>query len=316
MAEKDTTPARYAVMGNPVAHSKSPVIHKQFAHQFGHNIEYTALWVDTDGFAEAVEQFRAEGGKGLNITVPFKLEAYRLADNLSDRAKLAGAVNTIRFEPDGKIFGDNTDGTGLVHDLTKNLNVLLRGKKILVLGAGGAARGALGPLLKQNPAVLVIANRTVSKAKELAKTFAHIGKVEAVGYDDLGRQALRCRDQRHEREFERRGAAAAGEPVHLRGGRLRHDVRRQAHAVPGVGHAARRRDRRRRPRDAGGTGGGIVHALAWRAAGDETCDRRLAEGRIIFRRHESLDYLWRVVILPARDPSRQRPPSRTIVPGQ
>ncbi len=183
--DKDTAPARYAVMGNPVAHSKSPVIHKQFAHQFGHDIEYTALWVDTDGFAEAVEQFRTEGGKGFNITVPFKLEAYRLADNLSDRAKLAGAVNTIRFEPDGKIFGDNTDGTGLVHDLTKNLNVLLRGKKILVLGAGGAARGALGPLLKQNPAVLVIANRTLSKAKELARTFAHIGKVEAVGYDDL-----------------------------------------------------------------------------------------------------------------------------------
>jgi len=127
-AEKDTTPARYAVMGNPVAHSKSPAIHKQFAHQFGHNIEYTALWVDSDGFADAVEQFRTEGGKGFNITVPFKLEAFRLTDNLSDRAKLAGAVNTIRFEPDGKIFGDNTDGTGLVHDLTKNLGVHLKDK--------------------------------------------------------------------------------------------------------------------------------------------------------------------------------------------
>jgi shikimate dehydrogenase len=184
-AEKDTTPARYAVMGNPVAHSKSPVIHKQFAHQFGHAIEYTALWVDTDGFAEAVQQFRAEGGKGLNITVPFKLEAFSLADNLSERAKLAGAVNTIRFEPDGKIFGDNTDGTGLVHDLTKNLNVQLRGKKILVLGAGGAVRGVLGPLLKQNPVLLVIANRTVAKAKELARTFGQFGKVEAVGYDEL-----------------------------------------------------------------------------------------------------------------------------------
>jgi shikimate dehydrogenase len=184
-AEKDTTPARYAVMGNPVAHSKSPVIHKQFAHQFGHDIEYTALWVDTDGFAEAVQQFRAEGGKGLNVTVPFKLEAFRLADNLSDRARLAGAVNTLRFEPDGKIFGDNTDGAGLVHDLTKNLNVHLRGRKILVLGAGGAVRGVLGPLLKQNPALLVIANRTVSRANELAKTFAQFGKVEAVGYDAL-----------------------------------------------------------------------------------------------------------------------------------
>ena len=184
-ADKDATPARYAVMGNPVAHSKSPAIHKQFAHQFGHDIEYTAQWVDTDGFAEAVQQFRAEGGKGLNVTVPFKLEAFSLADSLSDRARLAGAVNTLRFEADGKIFGDNTDGTGLVHDLGKNLNVQLRGKKILVLGAGGAVRGVLGPLLKQNPAQLVIANRTVSKARELAKTFAQFGKVEAVGYDEL-----------------------------------------------------------------------------------------------------------------------------------
>jgi shikimate dehydrogenase len=184
-AENETTPDRYAVLGNPVAHSKSPVIHRQFAHQFGHNIEYVALWADTDGFSQAVEQFRAEGGKGLNITLPFKLEAFKMADNLSDRAKLAGAVNTIRFESDGKIFGDNTDGTGLVHDLTKNLGIHVRGKKILVLGAGGAVRGVLGPLLKQNPAVLVIANRTVSKAKELAKIFASFGKVEAVGYDEL-----------------------------------------------------------------------------------------------------------------------------------
>ena len=183
--EKETTPARYAVMGNPVAHSKSPHIHRHFAHQFGHNIEYTALWVDVDGFREAVEQFRDEGGKGLNITVPFKLEAFQLADNLSDRAKLAGAVNTIRFEPDGKIFGDNTDGTGLVHDLAKNLGVQLRNKKILLLGAGGAARGVVGPLLRQNPAVLVIVNRTVSKARELAKLFAPIGKAEACGYEEL-----------------------------------------------------------------------------------------------------------------------------------
>ena len=183
--EKDTTPARYVVMGNPIAHSKSPEIHKQFAHQFGHNLEYTALWVDVDGFPEAVAQFHAEGGKGCNITVPFKLEAFKLADNLSDRAKLAGAVNTFRFEPDKKIFGDNTDGTGLVHDLTRNLGVALRNKKILVLGAGGAARGVLGPLAKQNPAMLAIANRTVSKAKELAKIFAPFGKVEAGGYDEL-----------------------------------------------------------------------------------------------------------------------------------
>ncbi len=185
MAETNTTPARYAVMGNPVAHSKSPIIHKQFAHQLGHNIEYTALWADTDGFAEAVEQFRSEDGKGLNVTVPFKLEAFKLANNLSDRAKLAGAVNTLRFEPDGKIFGDNTDGTGLVHDLTKNLQVNLKDKKILVLGAGGAVRGVLGPLLRQHAASVTLVNRTVAKAKELAKVFAPIGKIEVLEYDDL-----------------------------------------------------------------------------------------------------------------------------------
>jgi len=184
-AEQEKSPARYAVMGNPVEHSKSPLIHKLFAQQLGHLMEYTALWVDTDGFADAVEQFRLDGGKGLNVTVPFKLEAFRLSQTLSERAKLAGAVNTIRFEPDGKLFGDNTDGTGLVHDLNKNLNIPLRGKKILILGAGGAVRGVLGPLLKQNPATLTIANRTLPKAKELAQSFGSFGKVEALGYDDL-----------------------------------------------------------------------------------------------------------------------------------
>ena len=185
MAEKEQPLARYAVMGNPVAHSKSPAIHKQFAHQFSHNIEYTAIEAPLDSFAEAVAQFRANGGKGMNITVPFKLEAYKLADHLSDRATLAGAVNTFWFEPDGAIFGDNTDGAGLVHDLTKNLGVHLKDKKILVLGAGGAVRGALSPLLKQHPALLVIANRTVAKAKHLAREFAHFGKLEACGYDEL-----------------------------------------------------------------------------------------------------------------------------------
>lgn len=185
MSEHITIPARYAVMGNPVAHSKSPRIHQMFAHQLGHQIEYTAIWVDTDGFAQAVEQFRAEGGRGLNVTVPFKLEAFRLADQLSDRARLAGAVNTLRFEPDGKIFGDNTDGAGLVHDIEINLDIHLRGRQILVLGAGGAARGVLGPVLKHHPAKLVVANRTVSRAKELADQFREHGPVEACGYPEL-----------------------------------------------------------------------------------------------------------------------------------
>ncbi|OGI38671.1 MAG: shikimate dehydrogenase [Candidatus Muproteobacteria bacterium RBG_16_64_10] len=178
-------PDRYAVMGNPVAHSKSPAIHKLFAHQFGHNIEYTAIQVDAGGFAQAAEQFRASGGKGLNVTVPFKLDAFRLADHLSDRAALAEAVNTLKFEADGEVFGDNTDGAGLVHDIEINLGVILRDKNILILGAGGAVRGVLDPILRHRPAKIVIANRTVSKAKDLVRAFSAHGKVEAVSFDDL-----------------------------------------------------------------------------------------------------------------------------------
>jgi len=176
---------RYAVMGNPVAHSKSPRIHALFAHQFGHQIEYTAIQVDAGGFAQAVDQFRAGGGKGLNVTVPFKQEAFRLADHLSERATTAQAVNTLKFEDDGRLFGDNTDGAGLVHDLEKNLHVAIKDKRILVLGAGGAVRGVLQPLLHRHPALLVIANRTVATARELAEEFASFGKVEACGFDAL-----------------------------------------------------------------------------------------------------------------------------------
>jgi len=185
MAENNTIPARYAVMGNPVVHSKSPRIHQLFAHQFGHHIEYISILVDVDAFPQAVEQFRIAGGKGLNITVPFKLDAFTMADRLSDRARLAGAVNTLLFEPDSKVFGDNTDGTGLVHDIEINLGIHLRGKQILILGAGGAVRGVLGPILKHHPAKVIIANRTVSKARELVVQFREHGPVEACGYPEL-----------------------------------------------------------------------------------------------------------------------------------
>ncbi len=178
-------PARYAVMGNPVAHSKSPRIHARFAQQVGHSIEYTAIQVDPGGLAQAVDQFRANGGRGLNITVPFKLEARRLAGRLSARAELAGAVNTLRVEADGALYGDNTDGVGLVRDITGNLGVALTDKTVLVLGAGGAARGVLGPLLEQRPARLTIANRTVPKARELAEIFAGQGEIEVCGFEDL-----------------------------------------------------------------------------------------------------------------------------------
>ena len=178
-------PKRFAVMGNPIAHSKSPVIHKQFAHQFKHNLEYSAIQVDVGGLSQAVGQFRAAGGNGLNVTVPFKLDAFRLSDHLSDRAQLAQAVNTLRFEKDGTVFGDNTDGAGLVHDLVHNLGTSIKGKQILILGAGGAVRGVLAPILKHNPARLVIANRTVAKAKDLVREFAQHGKIEVCEFEDL-----------------------------------------------------------------------------------------------------------------------------------
>ncbi len=184
-------PARYAVMGNPVAHSKSPRIHAQFAQQLGHSIEYTAIQVDPGGLAQAVDQFRANGGLGLNITVPFKLDAWRLAGRLSARAELAGAVNTLRFEADGALYGDNTDGAGLVRDITGNLGVTLAGKAVLLLGAGGAARGIVGPLLEEKPARLVIANRTVPRARELAEIFSGQGEIEVCGFEAL---AGRCFD--------------------------------------------------------------------------------------------------------------------------
>lgn len=161
---------RYAVVGNPVAHSKSPMIHAAFARQTGHDIEYGRLLAPLDGFVACVSQFRAEGGRGVNVTVPFKLEAYALASRHTTRARLAQACNCLRFDADG-ILGDNTDGNGIVTDIEVNRGVALRGRRLLVMGAGGAVQGVLGPLLDQEPAALVIANRTVDKAHRLARYF-------------------------------------------------------------------------------------------------------------------------------------------------
>jgi len=175
----------FAVFGNPIGHSKSPQIHTLFARQFGIDIDYRAIEPALDGFAEAVTSFRDEGASGCNVTVPFKQAAWNLADNKSGRAELAGAVNTLRFEEDGSIFGENTDGVGLLRDLTLNLDIQLFQKKILVLGAGGAVRGILGAVVEQAPNKLVLANRTVDKAVELAKIFSTIGPVEPRGFDEL-----------------------------------------------------------------------------------------------------------------------------------
>ncbi len=159
---------KYAVIGNPINHSKSPEIHHMFAQQAEDEIMYEALLSPIDEFKETVEAFRKGGGMGLNVTVPFKQEAWELADELSDYAKRAGAVNTLVFHQDGTIYGTNTDGIGLVRDLVENHQSLLQGKRILILGAGGAVRGVLQPLLMQMPSQIFIANRTPERATELA----------------------------------------------------------------------------------------------------------------------------------------------------
>ncbi|HKT96458.1 MAG TPA: shikimate dehydrogenase [Paraburkholderia sp.] len=169
-AERDTRRDRYAVIGNPVAHSKSPYIHAQFAAATGEPVEYDRLLAPLDGFVEHVQAFRAAGGRGLNVTVPFKLEAHALATRLSPRAAAAGAVNTLRFDEDG-IFGDNTDGFGLVRDIEVNLGVSLKGARVLLLGAGGAARGVVLPMLERHPAGIIIVNRTAQKAHALVEQF-------------------------------------------------------------------------------------------------------------------------------------------------
>lgn len=166
-----TQPDRYAVVGNPVAHSKSPLIHQAFAQQCAQNIQYERILAPLDGFKSTIADLIQHGYKGVNITVPFKLEAFALATTLSERARAAGAVNTLIFNG-GEIYGDNTDGAGLVRDIEHNLSVGIAGKRILLIGAGGAAEGVLQPLLAATPAVLVVSNRSVDKAINMAKKAA------------------------------------------------------------------------------------------------------------------------------------------------
>ena len=183
---------RYAVIGNPVAHSKSPRIHAEFARQTGESMSYEKLHAELPDFDNAVARFRGEGGRGLNVTVPFKHRAYALAAARTARAEQAGAVNTLSFEAAG-IAGDNTDGVGLVRDLTANLQCAITGRRVLVLGAGGASFGVCGPLLDENPASLTIANRTRDKAVELARRFAALyphARVTGHGYDEIAGSAF------------------------------------------------------------------------------------------------------------------------------
>jgi len=181
---------RYAVMGNPIKHSKSPVIHKEFAHLSDQDMAYAAMLVAEDAFPVAVKQFFLDGGKGLNITVPFKQQAFELADELSDRAKRAGAVNTLIYLSDGRIRGDNTDGVGMMRDITNNHDGRLTNKRVLVVGAGGAVRGVLAPLLQENPASVTIVNRTLEKAQQLAEQFSDLGRIEACAFAELDGDAF------------------------------------------------------------------------------------------------------------------------------
>ncbi|MCW8128543.1 shikimate dehydrogenase [Microbulbifer halophilus] len=174
---------RYAVVGNPIAHSLSPQIHGAFAAQTGENIHYEKLLAEEGSFADFARIFFAAGGRGLNITVPFKVDAYHFADELTERARAAGAVNTLKKQDDGSLLGDNTDGAGLVADLVDNLGWQLRDKKMLVIGAGGATRGALLPLLDEKPQLVHIANRTFSRAEQLVAEFSVRGTLSAGGLD-------------------------------------------------------------------------------------------------------------------------------------
>lgn len=178
---------RYAVIGNPIAHSKSPVIHAAFAKQTNQPLSYTAELVEIGQVESFVNSFARNNGKGLNVTVPFKLDAFALATDLTDRAQRAGAVNTLTLK-DNKIFGDTTDGIGLLNDLTQNHQQVIKNKNILVVGAGGAVRGVLEPLLLESPNSLIVVNRTVAKAQQLAEDFSNFGNISACGFEKLNNQ--------------------------------------------------------------------------------------------------------------------------------
>ena len=188
--QETLVPDRYAVFGHPITHSKSPRIHQLFALQTGQNLDYFKKDVAAEQFEPAVTEFFNSAGKGLNCTVPLKELAWQFADTLSERARYSKAVNTLAVQSDGSVAGDNTDGIGLVSDLTNNHNISLTAINILVLGAGGASRGIIGPLLECRPRRLVIANRTVEKAIKLADEFAALGPVDARGYKALGDQSF------------------------------------------------------------------------------------------------------------------------------
>ena len=212
---------RYALFGLPLGHTKSPLIHAAFARETGQDLSYEAIEAPADGFAAAVDRFRAAGGRGCNVTLPFKRDAFAYATELTERARLAGAVNCMKFDS-ARGVGENFDGLGLVNDIQVNLGVPLRGRRVLLLGAGGAARGALPPFLAQAPEVLVIANRTVAKATALGVEFTRHGRLIAGGYAD-------CADARFDVVVNATSASLRGElpplsPAVFTAGALAYDL--------------------------------------------------------------------------------------------
>jgi shikimate dehydrogenase len=189
-AALDAPPDQYGVIGHPVAHSWSPFIHGMFARQTGESLVYRLHDVLPEDFRTYVLDFFARGGRGLNVTVPHKVAAAELAHELTPRAARAGAVNTLAVQRDGRLLGDNTDGAGLVHDLRDNLSVNLAGARVLIVGAGGATRGVVAPLLVLRPAEQVIANRTADRARTFAADFQDLGAVHGCGFDELGNGAF------------------------------------------------------------------------------------------------------------------------------
>jgi len=175
---------KYAVIGNPVHHSISPIIHTQFSKEFGLEISYEKILSPFDGFQDTVKKFIDSDGQGFNITLPFKIQAHNLSKTLTPNAKAAGAVNAIKIE-DNTLIGENTDGNGLVNDFTNNLNQSLKGKEILIIGAGGATQGILKPILDCNPEKILLANRTKEKSLKLASKFLKYGKVCGFGLDQI-----------------------------------------------------------------------------------------------------------------------------------
>lgn len=184
-----TATDRYAVIGNPIGHSKSPLIHAAFAQATGQNIQYTAIEAPLDGFKTTVQAFIAAGGRGMNVTIPFKLQAFDIATDPMASAQLAGAVNALKFEGD-RILAQNFDGLGLVNDIQHNLGVSLAGKRVLICGAGGATRGAILPIAAQQPALLAVANRSADKAHGLKRDFAAHAVLQTGGYAELAGESF------------------------------------------------------------------------------------------------------------------------------